>query len=361
MKAREKKPLIPRQQNAVEIKKNRTIQAYFILIVFFTLLFAGIIIAAVFVLFSSLNFFDLTNGILIPIAVAIACIVVGTGLAAIASKHFMARISLVRKGMSEVAKGNFKVRVEEKDKRDLTEFGELERSFNKMTSDLDGIEMFRNDFINNFSHEFKTPIVSIRGFARQLRSGNLTDEQRAEYLDIIISQSERLAYMSSNVLLLTKLENQAIVSEKSLFDLDEQIRNSILLLEKEWSEKNIELDIELDEVDYHFNEEMMSHVWINLLSNAIKFTGESGRISCRLKKTESEIIFSVEDDGIGMTDEVKSRIFEKFYQGDDSHTARGNGIGLNIVSRIVTLASGRIEVESQPKKGSKFTVWLPAQ
>ena len=181
MKAREKKPLISRQHDAVEIKKNRTIQAYFILIVFLTLLFAGIIIAAVFVLFSSLNFFDLTNGILIPIAVAIACIVVGTGLAAIASKHFMRRISLVRKGMSEVAKGNFKVRVEEKDKRDLTEFGELERSFNKMTSDLDGIEMFRNDFINNFSHEFKTPIVSIRGFARQLRTGDLTDEQIAKY------------------------------------------------------------------------------------------------------------------------------------------------------------------------------------
>jgi signal transduction histidine kinase len=262
--------------------------------------------------------------------------------------------------MREVARGNFKERVPEKDKKNSpTEFGELERSFNQMASDLDGIEIFRNDFINDFSHEFKTPIVSIRGFARQLQSENLSEEQKNEYVNIIISESERLVNMSSNVLLLSKLENQQIVSDKHELDLDEQIRRSILLLEKDWSEKEIDLDIDLDEIKINFNEEMLSHVWINLISNAIKFTEVGGRIEISLKEREGMAIFSIKDNGIGMSDEVKERIFEKFYQGDRSHTTSGNGIGLNIVQRIISLARGAISVESTLGEGSKFTVTIP--
>ena len=164
--------------------------------------------------------------------------------------------------------------------------------------------------------------------------------------------------MSQNVLLLTKLENQNIVSEKTTFYLDEQIRKCILLLEKSWMEKGVELDIDLDEIEYEFNEEMLSHVWINLISNATKFTPVGGKIRCSLKHSDDAIVFEIEDNGSGMSEEVKSRIFEKFYQGDSSHATSGNGIGLNIVQRIVTLAGGTVEVESQEKKGSKFTVYL---
>lgn len=322
----------------------------------------GILTALIFLGLSYFDFFDylIENRWLLITAICLSCIVIGTGISFAMIKIWIGRITRISQAMRSIAKGNFKKRVPVKDETEvITEIGDLERSFNQMAADLESIEMFRNDFINNFSHEFKTPIVSIRGFARQLQSGNISEEQKKEYIDIIVTESERLATMSQNILLLTKLENQQIVAEKTEFYLDEQIRNCILLLEKSWSEKDIELDLDFDEIKYTFNEEMLSHVWINLISNAIKFTPEGGKITCRLQNSESGIVFEIEDTGEGMTEAVKARIFEKFYQGDSSHSTKGNGIGLNIVQRILTLAGGTITVESEIGKGSKFTVILP--
>ena len=345
------------------IKKHRTVRFWFIGVVFALFLVTALITAFVFLLFRQIRIFDhiLFNSALLTIAIAMACVIIGTALSVVTSNHILIKIKTISDGMKEISKGNFKTRVPETDREDTpSEFGELERSFNQMAADLDGIEMFRNDFINNFSHEFKTPIVSIRGFARQLQGGNLSPETQKEYIDIIASESERLSNMSSNILLLTKLENQQIVSEKTDFYLDEQIRKCILLLEKEWSRKNIELDLDnLNEIKNNFNEEMLSQMWINLISNAIKFTPENGKITFSLEENENEVIFTIKDNGIGMDEEVKSRIFEKFYQGDKSHNGSGNGIGLNIVARIVALAKGDIKVESQPGNGSCFTVTLP--
>ena len=345
-----------------KIKTQRTMRFWFTAAIFILFAITGITTALIFLLLDLILSFSKIqiDAYLLVISMALACILIGAGLAALSGKYIMSRISRISHGMREVARGNFKERVPEKDKKNSpTEFGELERSFNQMASDLDGIEIFRNDFINNFSHEFKTPIVSIRGFARQLQSENLSEEQKNEYVNIIVSESERLVNMSSNVLLLSKLENQQIVSDKHELDLDEQIRRSILLLEKDWSEKEIDLDIDLDEIKINFNEEMLSHVWINLISNAIKFTEVGGRIEISLKEREGMAIFSIKDNGIGMSDEVKERIFEKFYHGDRSHTTSGNGIGLNIVQRIISLARGAIAVESSVGKGSTFTVTLP--
>ena len=345
-----------------KIKAQRTMRFWFTFAIFILFAITGFTAALLFLLLDLIASFNglSIDAYLLVISMALACILIGAVLATFFGKYIISRISKISHGMREVARGNFKARVPEKDKKNSpSEFGELERSFNQMASDLDGIEIFRNDFINNFSHEFKTPIVSIRGFARQLQSGNLSDEERREYLDIIVSESERLVNMSSNVLLLSKLENQQIVSDKSEFYLDEQIRRSILLLEKDWSAKEIELDIDLDEIKISFNEEMLSHVWINLLSNAIKFTNVGGKIEISLKQRGDSAVFSVKDNGIGMSDEVKKRIFEKFYQGDSSHTSMGNGIGLNIVQRIVSLAHGEIEIESMLDKGSKFIITIP--
>ncbi len=299
--------------------------------------------------------------ILRTLFMAFLSIVLGSVLSISTCNIFIKKFKRLSQGMKEISKGNFKARIEETDKNGaITEIGEIERTFNQMASDLDGIEMFRNDFINNFSHEFKTPIVSIRGFAKQLQNENLSEETRREYIDIIVSESTRLANMSSNILLLTKLENQTLVSEKTTFSLDEQIRASILLLEKEWSEKNIEFILDnLNDIQYNFNEEMLSHVWINLISNAIKFTDKDGLITISLYRDGENIIFKIRDCGIGMDKQVMSRIFEKFYQGDKSHNLSGNGIGLNIASRIITLAGGSIEVESEIGIGSEFTVILP--
>ena len=345
-----------------EIKRKRTMRFWFSSIVWVLFAITGVTTAAIFlILYAVLEVNKISyNVFLLIAAMTLSSILIGFGLAALAPKFVFKRLTKISEGMTEIARGNFKIRVPERDKADaLSEFGELERTFNQMASDLDGIEIFRNDFINNFSHEFKTPIVSLRGFARQLQMGELTEEQRQEYIDIIVTESERLANMSTNVLLLSKLENQQIVSEKTEFYLDEQIRNALLLLEKSWSDKELELDIELDPIKYTFNEEMLSHVWVNLFSNAIKFTEKGGSIRCKLTEQEDTIIFTVSDSGIGMTEETQKRIFEKFYQGDTSHSGSGNGIGLNIVYRIVTLASGSISVESEFGKGATFTVTLP--
>ncbi|MBQ8408782.1 MAG: HAMP domain-containing histidine kinase [Clostridia bacterium] len=348
--------------SGTKIKKVHTIRSRFGLIVLLLFGAAGGVTALIFYVLQLFSFYDkyFSNGAVLVAAMTLTFIFLGIMMTGATLRIWFGRVTRITEGLREIAKGNFSARVSERDQKEvITELGDLEKTFNQMASDLEGIEMFRNDFINNFSHEFKTPIVSIRGFARQLQSGNLTEEQKREYIDIIVSESERLATMSQNVLLLTKLENQSIVTEKTEFDLDEQIRNCILLLEKSWEEKNIELDLELDEVEYVFNEEMLSHLWINLLSNAIKFTPDGGKISCRLKKENGAVVFVIRDTGPGMTEEVKARIFEKFYQGDTSHTGAGNGIGLNIVQRIVTLADGEIIVESELQKGSAFTVILP--
>ena len=345
-----------------EIKRKRTMRFWFSSIVWVLFAITGVTTALIFfVLYGILSFNEVSfNVFLLIAAMTLSSILIGFILAALAPKFVFKRLTKISEGMTEIAHGNFKTRIPERDKADaLSEFGELERTFNQMAADLDGIEIFRNDFINNFSHEFKTPIVSLRGFARQLQSGDITDEQRKEYIDIIVTESERLANMSTNVLLLSKLENQQIVSEKTEFYLDEQIRSSILLLEKAWTDKELELDIDLDPIKYTFNEEMLSHVWVNLFSNAIKFTANGGRISCRLTQNDSVVVCTVSDTGIGMTEETKSRIFEKFYQGDTSHSGSGNGIGLNIVYRVITLAGGTISVDSTYGKGTTLTVTLP--
>ena len=236
---------------------------------------------------------------------------------------------------------------------------ELIESFNVMTEDLSGIEMSRSDFINTFSHEFKTPIVSIRGFAKQLKNENLTEQERREYTDIIIAESERLTKLSSNILLLSKLEHQTILSEQNEFSLDEQLRSDILLLEKQWSGKNIDLFPDLDEVSYCGNSEVLSQLWVNLLSNAVKFTPEGGRIEVRLTKDSEWIKVMIRDNGIGMNKDTLDHVFEKFYQGDHSHATQGNGLGLPLVKRILELCGGTVSIESEEENGTTVYVSLP--
>ena len=259
--------------------------------------------------------------------------------------------------MHAVSQGDFSVRVDAEDVPG--DMGELANSFNDMATELGGLEMFRKDFINNFSHEFKTPIVSIRGFAKQLERDDLTEQQRREYLEIIVSESDRLANMASNVLLLSKLENQTIVTDRADYALDEQLRRCVLLLENQWTEKNLEPDVELEEVTYRGNEEMMNHVWVNLLSNAIKFSPEGAPLGVRLAQRGNEAVCSVRDAGPGMDEATRRRVFEKFYQGDSAHATEGNGLGLSLVKRIVDLCGGSVEVLSAPGQGTEFTVRLP--
>ena len=263
--------------------------------------------------------------------------------------------SLIR-ATRKVAKGDFSVRIPTDDIDG--EIGELVDSFNAMTEELGSIEIFRNDFIRDFSHEFKTPIVSMEGFARQLKNPDLTPEERQHYCDIIIESSRRLLGMSENILLLSKYEHQQIITDKKEYSLDEQLRDCALLLQRSWEKKNIELEMLLDPVQVVQNEEMLHHVWTNLLANAIKFTDDGGKITVAARESETQVTVEVFDTGIGMTQEEMKHIFDKCYQADPSHSSEGNGFGLCIAKRIVDLSDGTICVRSVPGEGSVFTVTL---
>ncbi len=291
-----------------------------------------------------------------PITICAVCII-GALFAAFIMQFYINPLDRLVAATKKIAEGDFTVRVPEK--THIAEIGILIDNFNKMTMELEGTEMFRSDFINNFSHEFKTPIVSIRGFAKQLQSGELSEEERKQYTEIIVSESERLSTMATNVLLLSKLENQQLIPDRKAYSLDEQLRNCILLFEKEWEKKNIELDVELADVTYTGNEEIMSHIWINLISNALKYAPTGGKISIRALVNSDEISVHIRDNGVGMTHETLTRIFDKFYQGDKSHAGNGNGLGLPLVKRVVELCGGKIVVNSEPNIGSEFSVYLP--
>lgn len=292
----------------------------------------------------------------VVIVAFIVCIILGTILTAFMSRVMLQPLWELNKATAEVAKGNFSVRVKvPKDE----EYGMLARNFNKMAEELSGIETLRGDFISNVSHEFKTPLASIQGFAKLLQDESLSKEDRHEYTQIIIDETSRLSKLASNILKLSKLENQTTIGKKTRFSLDEQIRKIILMLEPEWSKKNIDLDIALDDIYYYGNEELMGQIWQNIINNAIKFTPQDGEIKVQLYQTESNITARISDNGIGISHEAKEKIFEKFYQGDHSRKTEGNGLGLALVKRIVDLCEGKIYVENLYEGGVCFVVELP--
>lgn len=281
---------------------------------------------------------------------------IATIISGIASKRILRPIRTLSKATEEVAKGNFSVKIGiPKD----YEFALLAKNFNKMVHELSSIETLRNDFVSNVSHEIKTPIASIQGFAKLIQDKNLDDDERSEFTDIIISESSRLSKLTSNILKLSKLENQEVITGKAEFALDEQIRCAILIMEPEWSEKGIDLDIDLDKVSIIGNEDLLQQVWLNIIGNAIKFTEGGGTISIKLMGLKDKIIIKVSDNGVGMNEETRRHIFDKFYQGDKSHLSEGNGLGLSLVKRIIELCDGEIEVRSKLNYGTTFTIELP--
>lgn len=293
------------------------------------------------------------NGILF---IAGLSIIIATVLTLIFGHIPLRPINKVIDATNELAKGNFDVRI---NLNKIPELKTLSDSFNQMAEELGSTELLRNDFINNFSHEFKTPIVSLKGFAKLLKNDNLTKEERDEYLDIIVSESSRLATLATNVLNITKIESQKIVTEMKTFDLTESIRRSILVLDNQWKKKNLDLLIDLDEITYYANEELLNQVWINLIDNAIKFSKKNGRIEISLTELKDDICFKIIDFGCGMSIDVQKHIFEKFYQGDSSHSTPGNGLGLPLIKKILDLHKGTINVTSIEGYGSIFTILIP--
>lgn len=272
------------------------------------------------------------------------------------SKLFFNPIKKLRKAMDKVADGDFSVRLE--DKSTSKEILEIYSGFNLMAEELSATEILQTDFVSNVSHEFKTPINAIEGYATLLQSTENIDETENEYIEKILFNTKRLSSLVGSILLLSKLENQQIPTNRTTYRLDEQIRQSIVALEPAWEAKDIEIDAELDSIEYLGNEHMMRHVWDNLIGNAIKFTPNGGQVRIKLTKKLRKLIFTVEDTGPGLTEEAQKRIFDKFYQVDSSHKQEGNGLGLALVKRILSIEKGEISVENLPDSGCRFTVTL---
>jgi len=273
------------------------------------------------------------------------------------TRAFLEPYRQLRKAIGKVADGDFSVRLEPKSHS--KEINEIMSGFNLMVHELNATEVLQSDFISNVSHEFKTPINAIEGYTTLLQdSEHLSQEEQDQYINKILFNTKRLSTLVGNILLMSKIENQSIQANQTRFRLDEQIRQSIVLLEQEWMGKEIEFDINLEAIEIQRNEILLHHVWDNLIGNAIKFNPRYGLIRIRLRKQGENIIFEIEDSGPGISEEAKKHIFDKFYQADSSHKGEGNGLGLALVKRILYLSDGEITVENIQGGGCRFTVIL---
>lgn len=339
--------------------KRRSFHYYFVIIVVIVVVLAvslSIGLASV-VKFLLRNFTDLTveitsYGFILASSVFIAWI-----LSVSVGKILLDPLRKLQSAMNEVAEGDLTISIEEKSKFD--EIENIYHSFNIMMKELRATEVLQSDFVSNVSHEFKTPINAIEGYSMLLQeTENISDTQRL-YIEKILFNTKRLSNLAGDILLLAKLENQAIQAQSKQFRLDEQVRRAILSQEIGWTEKNIFLDVEMEEIEYFGTEELLLHVWTNLLGNAVKFSPENGKVSIRLQQSEKSVLFSVSDEGPGITEEAQNHIFDKFYQGDKSHQQEGNGLGLALAKRIIDINDGKIEVQNLTEKGCCFTVILP--
>ena len=265
----------------------------------------------------------------------------------------------VSNAAKKIARGDFQVRIPPSRKDGKKDFVEVMfEDFNTMAQELAAIETLKNDFIANVSHEIKTPLAVIQGYAAALQNEALSANERREYATTILEATGKLSALVSNILKLNKLENQEIMPEAQPFSLDEQLRRCAVSFEEVWERKNITFDAELDETTVCYDESMLEIVWNNLLSNAIKFTNPGGSIMVRLKNRDGGAVVLVSDSGCGMDEATQKRIFDKFYQGDTSHAQEGNGLGLALAKKIIELIDGTITVESSPGQGAVFMVRL---
>jgi two-component system, OmpR family, phosphate regulon sensor histidine kinase PhoR len=264
--------------------------------------------------------------------------------------------------LERIARGDFSVRLED-EFPDNPMVSKLTNSVNRMALELDQMENMRQEFISNVSHEIQSPLTSIRGFAQALENDQLTFEERHHYLSIIESESTRLSRITEDLLKLASLESEQLQFEPRSYRLDKQIRSLVLVCEPQWRDKNINMDVSLDEVAITGDEDLLSQVWINLIHNSIKFTPQAGSIEVALHPRGDQVEFRISDTGIGISEEDQTRIFERFYKADKSrtHSREGSGLGLSIVKKIVEIHKGMINAESNLGIGTTFVISLPME
>lgn len=290
------------------------------------------------------------------VALALITVIMVLVASLILSRFTVMPMRKVIEATERLAEGDFSARINLRLGGELFDFSS---SFNEMAERLEKSAIMKTDFVSNFAHEFKTPMVSIQGFAKMLSDNSLSPEEKKEYVDIILAESNRLIDLSSNILTLTRIENMDRLGSMQPFNLSEQIRRVIVLLAHKWDDKGLDMVFESDEITVTANEDMLREVWINLIDNSIKFSPEGGRIRITLDKAEDSVVFTIFNQGPPIRPDMADRIFDKFYQGDESHAQKGNGLGLSIAEQIVKLHGGSICVKYSGGDGTCFEVVLP--
>ena len=285
----------------------------------------------------------------------------------IGAGHLTKPLIDVSNTVKQVAEGNFKVNIKRRNTTDceyeyINEVDELAKNVNKMVAELDGMDYMRKDFMSNVSHEIKTPIAAITGFTEILLDDNIDENERQEYLKVINKESMRISRLCENMLHMSRLDSQVIVSSMQKIRLDEQLRKCIILLTEKWSDKEIDFSIDLEEVSILSDSDMLQQVWINLIDNAIKYSRENCKIDISVKSfNDKSVVVSISDNGIGIEEEKIHKVFDKFYQCEESHKKSGSGLGLSISKRIIELLNGTIECRSKKDFGTTMVVTLLQQ
>lgn len=260
------------------------------------------------------------------------------------AKIIMKPVKKIIEGMTQLADGLYDTTIDLGSRSALKELSEC---FNKLASELQKNEMLSIDFVNNFSHELKTPLVSINGLISLMKQPNFPEEKKMEYLNIIEEESTRLASLTTNILNLSKLESQKIVTNKEKFNLSEQIRNCVLMFEKQWEKKHLKLILDFDEYYIVGNEGLLKQVWVNLIENAMKFSYDNSNLEVDIEETDNDLIIRILNEADNINEEDINKIFTKFYQIDKNKYNSGNGIGLSLVKKIVELHNGSVNVSSK--------------
>lgn len=337
-------------------KKEKNIRHGFIITTFFVLLFITLLVAiSGYFITKDARF---TPKPFIPLFIMVlTCVLLGTFLFGMISNVVLKPVNEISEATKLVAKGDFSVRLDEEQR--VKEMQEIFKNFNIMTRELASTEMLREDFIVNVSHQFKTPLAAIEGSSTLLQDENISLKERREFTQMIIQSTQQLSSLTGNILNISKLDSSEFPLEMNDFRLDEQLRRAVLLLEKEWVDKNLVLEIDCDEVVYRGNEALLFQVWVNLLDNAIKYSKPDGKLRVALYTTRSGYSIQIEDTGVGISEASQKHIFEKFYQSDNAKQVGGNGLGLALVWRIIKRHNGTILVKSEEGVGTTFTVRLP--
>ncbi|MCP1103181.1 signal transduction histidine kinase [Aequitasia blattaphilus] len=339
------------------MNKLRTLVKHFSMLLIFTAFIFVIMSVSMFLVFGGMNLLIRSETFQRPMYFfAAISLLVAVFMAIFFGRRPLKTWHILTGAANEIASGNYNVRVEPKDPEVVKD---LFQSFNHMAKELGSVEILRSDFINNFSHEFKTPIVSIKGFAKMLKRNDLTTEEREEYLDIIISESERLSSLANSVLSLSKIEQQTILTRREYFNVSKQIRLVIAMMLSKWPNKNVNIIFDSDEIYLSGDEELLRQVWLNLMDNAIKFSPDGGEVTIQILSEMDDVTILFCNQGPDMTPETANHLFDKFYQGDASRTTAGNGLGLTIVRQIITLHGGTIQVKDADSTGTVFEIVLP--